>query len=118
MTQDVAEITSSIFYNSWDLSTYGVYLYYDEAPLFEYRVGIQVHYTINGVINSSNIVYWGDPVPDPDPDTSVSELNGTKQVADVRCYNLAGQQVAQPSGLTIQVTTYSDGTRTATKVIK
>ena len=29
-----------------------------------------------------------------------------------------GQEVAQPSGLTIQVTTFTDGTRTATKVIK
>ncbi len=41
-----------------------------------------------------------------------------KEIADVRYYNLAGQQVTQPSGLTIQVTTYTTGTRTATKVIK
>lgn len=117
MTEDITEVPSSVFYSSWDLSYYGAYLYYDEAPLFDYRVGIQVHYTINGVRNSSNIVYWGEPVPIPDP-SGVSELSDGKQIADVRYYNLVGQQVAQPSGLTIQVTTYSDGTRTATKVIK
>ena len=116
LTEDVTEVTSSIFFNSWNLSAYGVYLYYDEAPLFDYRVGIQVHYTINGVTNSSNIVYWNiAPIPDV---TSVNELNGGKQVATVRYYNLAGQQVAQPSGLTIQVTTFTDGTSNATKVIK
>lgn len=117
LTEDITEVPSSVFYSSWDLSYYGAYLYYDEAPLFDYRVGIQVHYTINGVRNSSNIVYWGEPIPIPDP-SGVSELSDGKQIADVRYYNLAGQQVAQPRGLTIQVTTYSDGTRTATKVIK
>ena len=117
LTEDITEVPSSVFYSSWDLSYYGAYLYYDMAPLFDYRVGIQVHYTINGVRNSSNIVYWGEPVPIPDP-SGLSELSDGKQIADVRYYNLAGQQVAQPSGLTIQVTTYSDGTRTATKVIK
>ena len=36
----------------------------------------------------------------------------------MRYFNLAGQEMAQPNGMTIQVTTYTDGTRTATKVIK
>lgn len=50
--------------------------------------------------------------------TGVDELNAGKQISGVRYYNLAGQEMAQPSGMTIQVTTYTDGTRTATKVIK
>ena len=50
--------------------------------------------------------------------TGVDELTAGKQVANVRYYNLAGQEMAQPSGMTIQVTTFTDGTRTAAKVIK
>ena len=53
----MTEITSSVFYNSWNLSTYGVSLYYDEPPLFYHRVGIQVFYTIDGVKNASDIIY-------------------------------------------------------------
>ena len=51
--------------------------------------------------------------------TSVNELNGAKTVARVDYYNLAGQQIDRPeSGVTLVVTTYTDGTRTTTKVIK
>lgn len=95
------------------MSTYGVYLYYDEAPLFTHQVGIQVYYTINGERNASDIVYL-----EVFPDTGVDELNATKQIANVRFYNMAGQEMAQPSGMTIKVTTYTDGTRTAAKIIK
>ena len=51
--------------------------------------------------------------------TSVNELNGVKTVARVDYFNLAGQQIDRPgSGVTLVVTTYSDGTRSTTKVIK
>ena len=63
----------------------------------------------------------GDPnadFPEEDPSSSVNEMNAGKQVANVRYFNLAGQEMAQPSGMTIQVTTFTDGTRTATKVMK
>ena len=33
-------------------------------------------------------------------------------------YNMAGQEMAQPSGMTIQVTTYSDGSSTTVKIMK
>jgi len=36
----------------------------------------------------------------------------------VRYYNAAGQQLAQPSGLTIQVTTFTDGTVSTAKVVR
>ena len=113
LTEDVTEIPSSVFFNSWNLSSYGANLYFDEAPLFTHQVGIQVYYTIDGVKNASDIVYL-----EVFPSTSVDELNAGKQIAAVRYFNLAGQEMAQPSGLTIQVTTFTDGTRTATKVIK
>jgi hypothetical protein len=48
----------------------------------------------------------------------VEELNADKAVAGVRYFNVVGQEMAQPSGLTIQVTTYTDGTTSTVKVVK
>ena len=48
----------------------------------------------------------------------VEEVMAGKTVANVRYYNVAGQEMAQPSGMTIQVTTYTDGTTAAVKVVK
>ena len=51
--------------------------------------------------------------------TSINEINGAKTIARVDYYNVAGQRVGRPeSGVTLVVTTYTDGTRTTTKVIK
>ncbi len=50
--------------------------------------------------------------------TDVEEIMAGKEVAGVRYFNLAGQEMAQPAGLTIQVTTYTDGTTSAVKVVK
>ena len=50
--------------------------------------------------------------------TGVDELNAGKTVAGVRYYNMAGQEMQQPSGMTIVVTTYNDGTTSAVKVMK
>ena len=50
--------------------------------------------------------------------TAVSELNGQKAVAGVRYYNVAGQEMQEANGMTIVVTTYTDGTTVATKVVK
>ena len=41
-----------------------------------------------------------------------------KTVANVRYFNAAGQEMSQPNGLTIVVTTYTDGTTNAAKVMK
>jgi hypothetical protein len=50
--------------------------------------------------------------------TAVEELNANKAVAGVRYYNLAGQEMQQANGMTIVVTTYTDGTTSTAKVIK
>ena len=51
--------------------------------------------------------------------TGVSGLCGNKTVSRVDYYNLAGQRIDRPkSGVTLVVTTYTDGTRTTAKVIK
>ena len=114
LTEDMTEIPSSIFGSSWNISSYSAYLYYTEPPLFTHQVGIQVYYTVDRERHASDIVYL-EVFPNP---SGVDELVTNKQVADVRYYNLAGQEMAQPSGVTIQVTTFTDGTRTTTKVVK
>ena len=48
----------------------------------------------------------------------VNELNSDKAVAGVRYFNMAGQEMQQAQGLTIVVTTYTDGTTSAAKVVK
>jgi len=53
-----------------------------------------------------------------DPTTGLSEMNADKAVAGVRYFNVAGQEMQQPQGLTIVLTTYTDGTTSAAKVIK
>ncbi len=50
--------------------------------------------------------------------TGVDELNAGKTVANVRYFNVMGQEMAQPEGMTIAVTTYTDGTTSAVKVVK
>jgi len=50
--------------------------------------------------------------------TAVEEVNATRTVASTRYFNVAGQEMTQPTGMTIVVTTYTDGTSTTSKVIK
>ncbi len=104
-------------FSGYDFYLRRVYFYRTNTgdnPMFTWRIGIQLNYTVDGVTNKSDIVYLNVY----DHPSAVNELNDGKAVADVRYYNLSGQQIEQPSGLTIKVTTYSDGTTTATKVIK
>ena len=53
-----------------------------------------------------------------DPNTGLDEMATSKQVASVRYYNTTGQEMQQASGLTIVVTTFTDGSTTAVKVVK
>ena len=45
-------------------------------------------------------------------------MNAGKTVAGVRYFNMAGQEMPQADGMTIVVTTYTDGTTSAVKVVK
>ena len=70
--------------------------------------------------NPSNVVNVGFTVDEntkPDP-SAVNELNGEKAVAGVRYFNMAGQEMQEANGMTIVVTTYTDGTTSAVKVMK
>ena len=83
-----------------------------DNPLFNQRIGIQVYYRVDGMLcGQSEIIYL-------DKNVALNELNAGKTVANVRYFNVAGQEMAQPEGMTIQVTTYTDGTTSTAKVVK
>jgi len=48
----------------------------------------------------------------------VDELQAGKEVAGVRYFNMAGQEMQEAAGICIAVTTYTDGTTSTVKVIK
>ena len=50
--------------------------------------------------------------------TAIDELTNGKTVAGVRYFNMAGQEMTEANGMTIVVTTYTDGTTSTAKVIK
>ena len=50
--------------------------------------------------------------------TAIDELTNGKTVAGVRYFNMAGQEMTEANGMTIMVTTYTDGTTSAVKVVK
>ena len=104
-------------YSGYDFYLRRVYFYRTNTgdnPMFTWRIGIQLNYTVDGVTNKSDIVYL-EVYPHF---TGVNDVAVGKQVAGIRYFNVAGQEMAAPSGLTIQVTTYTDGTTSAVKVIK
>lgn len=111
---DVTEIPYG--YSGYDFYLRRVYFYRTnegDNPMFNWRIGLQLNYTVDGVTNKSDIVYLNVY-----PHTGIDEVAQGKNVTAVRYYNMAGQQVSQPSGLTIEVKTYSDGTTSTAKVIK
>ena len=121
LVEDIDEVPYELYTSAVDFNTYYVYMYRtneNDNPLFvrdddhDGNIGIQVFYTVDGERNASNIV-WLYEVP-----SSVNEMNAGKTVANVRYFNVAGQEMAQPSGMTIKVTTYTDGTTSAVKVVK
>lgn len=116
LVEDLTEIPYELYANGWDISGFGCIFYRTNAegyePLFTQNIGIQAYYEVEGEKNASDIVWLYD-IP-----VNVDELNAGKTVANVRYFNVAGQEMAQPAGLTIKVTTYTDGSTSAVKVVK
>ena len=52
------------------------------------------------------------------PLTGIAEMNADEAISSVRYFNAAGQEMSEANGLTIVVTTYTDGTTNTAKVIK
>lgn len=57
-------------------------------------------------------------VPANKTNTGVSDIASSKQVAGVRYYNAMGQEMNAPCGMTIVVTTYTDGSTVTVKLMK
>ena len=85
-----------------------VYLYTTDFA----KVGVQSIYTAGNEVNRSDIAFVINPA------SGIDEVNSGKQVAGVRYYNMVGQEMQQAQGMTIVVTTYTDGTTSAVKVMK
>ena len=113
---DITEVTYDLYSSAVDFRNYFVYMYRTNAegyePLFTKNIGIQVYYTVEGEKNASDIVWLYDN------NVNVDELNAGKTVANVRYFNVAGQEMAQPEGIAIKVITYTDGSKSAVKVVK
>ena len=97
-------------------------------------MGDETQTVLNPVFEGENMFYvpstytytWGLQLQDGQyylliaqgPQTAVNEINGGKTVSSVRYFNVAGQEMQEANGMTIVVTTYTDGTTSAAKVIK
>ena len=92
--EDIIEVTYNFWYNMWELYPSCIYFYHTNAegfePFFNQRIGIQFHYTVDGVTNSSNIVYLdvfeetGDDMPgDVDGSGNVDIDDVTKMISRV-----------------------------------
>ena len=77
---------------------------------------VEAYAVAPGKLPSEQIAY--EFVVEPEPPTAISEMMNGKTVAGVRYFNLAGQEMTEANGLTIMVTTYTDGTTSAVKVVK
>ena len=97
--EDMTEIPYSIYYNGYDIGDSRVYFYRtntpndDEnfTPFFTQRIGMQVYYTVDGVKNASEIIYWDLP------STGIETVEASKPTDNV-WYNIAGQRfVGKPS---------------------
>ena len=113
--EDMDEIPYWLYSYGWDITGYGVIFYRTnegDNPLFTENIGVQAFYDVEGEKNASEIAWLYEK------QVNVNEALAGKTVASERYYNVAGQQVAQPQGLTIRVTTYTDGTVSAVKVMK
>jgi hypothetical protein len=113
--EDMTEIPYVYYAYGMDITGYGVIFYRTnegDNPLFTENIGVQAHYEVDGIKNSSEIAWLYEQ------QVGVREVDASKSVASVRYFNVAGQQMQQPSGMTIVVTTYTDGSTTAVKVVK
>ena len=59
LTEDITEVPFSVYNSAMDFRNYFVYFYRTNAegftPLFTDNIGIQAHYTVDGVKNSSEL---------------------------------------------------------------
>ena len=85
------------------------------------------NYTLDGGMKYLITVWNGIPhlvflTPMSEPNNggadAVDEVANDRQVKDIRYYDIRGREMKEPNGITIVVTTYTDGSRESSKVIK
>ena len=111
-----------IYYRIGVLQEDGTYLYPEEWTLYtgpfnkaeEGTYMVEAYATADNKLESDHI-FDGFTVSVA---TSIEELFAGENVASVRFFNVAGQEMQEVNGLTIVVTTYTNGTQSAVKVIK
>ena len=74
--------------------------------------------TMEGYLDSPDGGVFFTILPNDVPPVSIDELAGGKTVANVRYFNALGQEMQSANGMTIVVTTYTDGTTSTAKVVK
>ena len=113
--------------SDWDgIAAYRIGALEDGYPLTEDLFGIELGLGNWGVANSFKLpagtydltVNLDDKTLVVKKNSGVEELISTKTISSVRYFNVMGQETATPSGVTIAIITYTDGTSTAAKVIK
>ena len=88
LQEDATEITYDMWQDNYQLRPDCIYFYRTNAegyePFFNWRIGIQLHYTDNGVKQSSNIVYLEVFEKPEEPDIP-GDVNGDGElsIADV-----------------------------------
>ena len=108
---------STIYYRiQYPDGTWTDWAEYEEVLAFtgdgKYRV--EAYAVADGKLPSEEIAYEFVVAPL----TGISEMVEGKTVANTRYYNMAGQEMSEVNGLTIVVTTYTDGTTSTAKVMK
>ena len=87
---DVTEIPCR--YEGYDFHSNLVYFYRTNAdgfePFFKERIGMQVYYTVDGVRNQTNIVWYDNP-------DGINEIKADQSDNDDKIYNLAGQRLGK-----------------------
>lgn len=88
ISEDITEVTYEVYSAGYDFYPSYVYFYRTNAegyePFFNWRIGIQVYYTVDGVKNSSDIVYL-EVFDNPNVNTNIGDVNNDNAVniADV-----------------------------------
>ena len=86
----------------------------EDEPYYVYVYAVAVNAAGE---TASTVVTIVVPAKEPGP-TAIDEMIAGKAISSVRYFNMAGQEMPQAEGMTIVVTTYTDGTTTAVKVMK
>ena len=92
------------------------------VPYRDYWTSVNPMASLSAVYENGELVYQGcayDEAQQLKKPDAITTVFGNKQFECVRYYNLAGVESAEPQpGVSIKVTTYSDGSRQSEKVLR